>query len=240
MQQRNVPASGPSYWGALIVASALGCNLGDMVSHNLHLGHQNGVLPVLCLFALILLAERLSGLVSVAFYWLAILALRTVATNLGDLLTHELHLTFPVAIAAMALVLLPLVWLAARRGGGQSGLPPNDLLYWATMLVAGTLGTVIGDCFADDVGLGDGGAAVLQSVILAGMLALRGRPGFATIGYYWACIVGVRAAGTSIGDALASRHALGLGLPLSAGLTATLLVIVLVATHSRAAKPAQP
>ncbi len=48
MRQRSVPPTTPRTWAALAAASVLGTNLGDLVSHTLHLGHLRG-LPVLAL-----------------------------------------------------------------------------------------------------------------------------------------------------------------------------------------------
>ena len=43
-----------------------------------------------------------------------------------------------------------------------------DTAYWASMLLAGTLGTVMGDYFSHNLHLGDGIGAVVLSVVLGG------------------------------------------------------------------------
>lgn len=242
MKIAHMPETGPRYWAGLMAASVFGANMGDFFSHNLHLGHVAGLPPLALLLAVILLAERRVTTGGEAFYWLAIVTLRTAATNLGDLLTHDLKLGFPLAMSMMALLLAGILLFSrlvarlvpARRAPEQEaarlrGMPATDLFYWAAMLTAGTLGTDIGDYVADMLGLGVGGGTILLGAALAALLALRGIGGLTATWFYWLTIVAVRSAGTTAGDWTAGRHGLALGLPLSTALTgAALLVLLLV------------
>ena len=128
MRTRHVPRTGPRYWSALSVASVFGANMGDFVSHDLHGGHWRGLGPLALLFALILGAEARSlrhaqavpeSGWGEAYYWLAIVTLRTAATNLGDLATHDFHLSFPLTVAGLAMVLAALVALARRSSAAR-------------------------------------------------------------------------------------------------------------------------
>ncbi len=204
MHSRNVPPTGPRYWTIISLASVFGANLGDFVSHNLHMGHVRGLGPLALVLAALLLLERRSTRPTEAYYWLAIVTLRTAATNLADLATHDLRLGYGWVIAGLAAILLAL--LATARRSTPDGVPVTDARYWAAMLTAGTLGTAIGDALADDVGLGVVVASVVLSVILAGLLVLRAR--LVSAASYWSTIVAVRSAGTTVGDFLA--HTLGL------------------------------
>ncbi len=239
MQARHVPRTEPRYWTALCLASVFGANMGDFVSHTLHLGHWRGLGPLALIFAVILLAERRSGRESPppsrrgeAYYWLAIVTLRTAATNLGDLATHDFRLTYPVVIAALAALLAALVFVARRQTGADpvpEGVPVTNTVYWAAMLVAGTLGTVGGDATSDALGLGAGWGSLVLIAILAAMLAWRAAPGGAGLVTYWLTVTAVRTAGTTVGDFTAFRHGLDLGLPLSTAVTGVLLAGVLLA-----------
>jgi uncharacterized membrane-anchored protein len=237
MQTRNVPATGPRYWTALSIASVFGANMGDFVSHNLHFGHARGLGPLAAIFALTLLAERRrhdqpGG--NQAYYWIAIVTLRTAATNLGDLATHDLGLPYPWVIAGLAGLLAVLLTLG--RGTARpdtAAVPVTDGRYWAAMLTAGTLGTVAGDYTADDLGLGVGLASILLGGAVAAMLALRGRPGWTGVASYWLTVVAIRSAGTTLGDFCAFSHGLGLGLAMSTSLTGALLVGVLSVSNRK-------
>jgi uncharacterized membrane-anchored protein len=204
--------------------------MGDFVSHTLHLGHWRGLGPLALIFAVILLAERRSGRESPppsrrgeAYYWLAIVTLRTAATNLGDLATHDFRLTYPVVIAALAALLAALVFVARRQTGADpvpEGVPVTN---------TGTLGTVGGDATSDALGLGAGWGSLVLIAILAAMLAWRAAPGGAGLVTYWLTVTAVRTAGTTVGDFTAFRHGLDLGLPLSTAVTGVLLAGVLLA-----------
>lgn len=239
MQTRNTPVLDTRYWVAISIASILGANLGDLFAHDLGLGHTAGLLPLAIAFLVILLAERFSGYTTEAFYWLAILTLRTAATNLGDFGTHDLKLSPPLLIAGLALLLV-IVWLFDRiRRSGETEedrpLGGTDAPYWLAMLVAGTLGTVLGDYLADEIGLGV--ACVVTVPVLAACVSARVRLRMSDRASYWAAIVAVRTAGTNVGDYFAFRRGLGLGLRLDAALMALVLLMVLLAWR-RAAAPA--
>ena len=220
MKSVNVPALGARYWAALVLASAFGANTGDFAAHDLHLGHALGLIPLAVIFGAILFAESRARVSTEAFYWFAIVTMRTAATNLADLLDHDLRLAPLAVIAALALALVALVF--SERGSlarldARDSVPDTDGRYWTTMLVAGVLGTALGDYAADDLGVGP--AAVADLLILAALLGLGLKAAFRVKAAYWLAVVAVRTAGTDVGDWLASHHGFGLGLPLSTTVT---------------------
>ncbi len=232
MRPTNIPAIGPRYWAALSAASVFGANSGDFASHVLHLGHVRG-LPLLALaFAGLLRAERRSGVRTEAWYWAAIVVLRTAATNLADLATHDLALPY-AGTAGVLGTLLVLLLLQPASGRGRGGPVSADGWYWAAMLAAGTLGTVIGDGVADGLGMGPGPASILLAAVLAAVLAVAGRSGWAAAAGYWGSVVAVRSAGTAAGDALAGAGGIGLGLPLSTACTGAGLAAILLLWRAR-------
>jgi uncharacterized membrane-anchored protein len=84
--------------------------------------------------------------------------------------------------------------------------------------------------------MGDAGAAILLSPIVA-LLFVAGRGGrLLMLPLYWTTVVMIRAAGTAVGDFLAGRHMLGL--PLSTAITGIAFIAVLVVWKS-AARPDQ-
>jgi uncharacterized membrane-anchored protein len=196
MRSRHTPSTGPRYWLAITVASVFGANLGDFVSHDLHLGHVRGLPPLALTFAALLWQERRSKTPTDVYYWLAIILVRTAATNLADLATHDLKLGFAWVIAGLTALLVLL--LVSRRPGAPAGMPATDRWYWAAMLTAGTLGTALGDGTADTIGLG--AASTSLAALLAAVLALRAQDRLATVQFYWVSVVAVRTAGTCWGD----------------------------------------
>lgn len=222
MQSKHVPALGVRYWTAVSMASVAGANLGDFLSHTLHMGHVRGLAPLALVLAGILLAERRARSGGEAYYWLAIVTLRTAATNLADFATHDLRLGYGWVIAGLAAALAAM--LEFRRGAQgraltQAGLPQTDGRYWTAMLIAGTLGTAAGDFVSDGLGFGAGPASLITLVVLAAVFTARARPEFAAGAFYWVAIVAVRTAGTTVGDWLAD------GLTLAASTAGSLILL---------------
>ena len=220
MQQYHVPFLGLRYWIALCLASIFGANMGDFFAHNLGLGHVAG-LPFLAIaFAIVFVLERFDRTAHEAFYWLAIVVVRTAATNLADFFAGDLRLPRPWVMAGLAAVLAlsvaaawQLSWRnAADKSDARGNLLRADYGYWLAMLIAGTLGTVMGDFFSHDLHLGNAAASIVLSALLAPFLVLGARQLLWSLPLYWTTIVMVRAAGTTVGDLLAARNALGLAL----------------------------
>ncbi len=94
---------------AILVASMCGANTGDFLSHNLHLGHWRGLAPLAAVFLLIVWAERRARIATEAYYWLAIIVLRTAATNLADLATHDFGLGYLLTDLGLTALLVGVV-----------------------------------------------------------------------------------------------------------------------------------
>lgn len=233
MHDRSVPPIDPRYWVCIGMASVFGTNCGDFVSRFLNLGHVSGLPPLAAFFAFILIAERFAPIRTEIFYWLAIVTLRTAATNIGDLITNELDIgSWPAIVGLIVLMLMTLMPDFLRPSPrpalaeGQHGIPVTNLRYWTTMLLAGTLGTVGGDLAADELGLGT--ACIVFVVVFAILVALRSLPPLSGKVGYWLAIAAGRTMGTDVGDFLAAGDRLGLGLPRSTLLTGMVLAVTVL------------
>ena len=217
------------------MASVFGANMGDFLASNLHLGHLRGV-PILAAIVLaILLLERRDNAEHEAYYWSAIVVIRTAATNLADLAISDLKLPWLAVMAGLAILLAA---GARARNGNQAQVLSTTWTYWLCMLIAGTLGTVVGDFTSFQAGLGLAKSSIVLSLILASVFYL-GRGWLQVILFYWLMVVLVRAAGTAVGDFFASK-AVGLGLPMSTALTGAALVATLMLWKERSLRRAAP
>lgn len=216
--------------------------MGDFFAHDLGLGHVAGLPFLAVAFAIVFVSERFDRTVHQAYYWTAIIIVRTAATNFADFACGDMKLPRVYVAAGLAALLAlavvaswQLVWRRlSEQGKAADGVLRADLGYWISMFIAGTLGTVLGDYCSHNLHLGDAGASVLLSPML-GLLFLVARGGLLrTLWFYWLTVVMVRAAGTAVGDLVASRGALGL--PLSTLVTGVLFVGLLVAWK----EPARP
>jgi uncharacterized membrane-anchored protein len=195
------------------------------------------LVPLALVFSVILVAEHRLRTATETYYWLAIVTLRTAATNLGDLLTHDFQIPYPWAMAGLAAALGAVqfaerAWAPRHPNEIVTGIPNTNLFYWTTMLIAGTLGTAAGDYVADVLGLGVGPGSVVLCALLAVALSARGLLGLIGRPYYWGTVVVVRSAGTTVGDWFAGRHGLALGLPISTAAWAVALFALLLLNGS--------
>jgi uncharacterized membrane-anchored protein len=178
-----------------------------------------------------------------AYYWLAIIVLRTAATNLADLGTHDLKLGYMLCMAALAGLMVVMLLIDRARGvapvgvAGADGrwrtLPATDTSYWITMLAAGTLGTAAGDWVADETPLGLGYGSLVLVIGLVAIWFVSDRFGGMAKPWYWLTVVAARTAGTTLGDLLASRRGLGLGLVVSTICTSLLLAGIVILWRNR-------
>lgn len=222
--------AGLTFWLAMFMASAFGTNLGDFWVDGLALDRLSSFASLASVCVAAIWGDSRLGRRTEGFYWIAIVALRAAATNLADFLTHDLGVSYPLAIVILGGATL----LAGRfTRPGSGGSPVIDRWYWAAMLAAGVFGTAAGDLASHTLGL-YAAAAVLLTV-LAAMFAAGRRLPSGTMAY-WCVVLAERSAATPVGDALASRHGMGLGLPLAMACTggAFLMALLLRRTaHAR-------
>ena len=252
MRYANVPAIDARYWTAITLASILGCNLGDCLSFYAHWNHWIGLAPLAVVFGALVFGERQSARATEAWYWAVVIVLRAGATNLADLATHTFEWPYPSVILGLAVLQTLVVWPVLPRllsaGTNGMGRPAANAWYWLSLLTAGTLGTAIGDCTAEQLHLGTGYGTLVLGAIFAVVLAIGGRSQWTTKAAYWIPLIAVRAAGTTAGDWLAFRddpglnNGLHLGLPFSTALSCALFLATLFLwktslTEKQVAKP---
>ncbi len=233
MYRKHVPSMGARYWAALTLVSIFGANLGDFAARDLHLGHALGLAPMAILLAGVFVFERRDHSWNQMYYWLAIIIVRAAATNLGDLLASDFKLGRPLAAGFLTVLLLVVLFVGSFYASvderaelkSPDELPRTGIEYWTAMLIAGTLGTVLGDYTSFGLGLGTRYASLVLDILLAVVFLAGGMRLFAITLYYWFTIVVVRTAGTAMGDYLAGKE-IGIGLELSTLLSGLAFVLV--------------
>jgi uncharacterized membrane-anchored protein len=119
--------------------------------------------------------------------------------------------------------------------------PKVEIFYWVTILLSNTLGTALGDFFADDSGLGYEGTAVVFVVALALVAIAYFRSNASHTLLFWSAFILTRPLGAATGDLLTKPFANG-GLNLgriSSSLVITIFIVgcVLFASQRAANRP---
>jgi uncharacterized membrane-anchored protein len=255
---RALPLINSKYWIALIAASIFGTNTGDMISEYFHLGNIAGLPYLAVLLAAIFLLQRISPWANAAYFWIAIIVIRTAATNIADL-THALGIWgVGAAVGLLAAFVLAVRHYKKRVELGRSEIatPQVDSFYWLTMALAGIVGTLIGDLSSVAFGFASYGIAyltgltagafefswmqtghVIGTVVFGSMIAfMLSRYSWSQLTkpyQYWTLLALIRTGGTAAGDYIAHT---GLGLYNSTVLTgfcfATLILVFYVIEKS--------
>jgi uncharacterized membrane-anchored protein len=231
MQPIHLPTLGARYWIALCLASIFGANMGDLFARNLGLGHVAGLPFLAVALAIVIVAERFDRIQHEIYYWIAIIIVRTAATNFADFAAGDLMLPRVWVMAGLTVLLVAALWLTwqfawRRLANKTDNVLRADIGYWICMFIAGTLGTVIGDFCSHNMHLDDAGAAILLSPIVAALFLIGRQGPLRLLPFYWLTVVAIRAAGTAIGDLVSGRNMLGL--PLSTAVTGILFVALLL------------
>ena len=239
MRFGSVPDVDARYWTVMTLASIFGCNTGDDCSFYAGWNHWIALAPLALIFAALLFGERRSAAQTQAWYWAAVIVLRTAATNLADLATHTFSVPYAKVILLLAVLQTLVTWPATPRllaaQADQPGRPATDGWYWLSLLTAGTLGTAAGDWVAEELHLSTGYGTLLLGFVFVLLLAAGRRTRWTSKVAYWPAVIAVRAAGTTAGDWLAFRedpglhNGLHLGLPLSTALSGALFLACLLA-----------
>jgi uncharacterized membrane-anchored protein len=177
MQSNHLPMLNARYWSALCLASIFGANMGDLCARNLGLGHVAGLPYLAIALALVMIVERFDRMQHQSYYWIAIIIVRTAATNFADFAAGDMKLPRLWVMAALLVLLVAAVWLSWKfiwqhRSVKSESVLRADLAYWTSMFIAGALGTVMGDFCSHNMHLGDAGAAILLSPVVAVLLGV--------------------------------------------------------------------
>jgi uncharacterized membrane-anchored protein len=231
----KVPEVTLLFWLIKIAATTLGETAGDAVTMSMNLGYLVGT----AIFALVFLVT-LAGQVSArrfhpALFWIVIVATTTVGTTLADFCDRSLGIGYAGGSSILFVLLMgSLMWW--RHALGSVAIDRIDsrkaeLFYWATILFSQTLGTALGDWFADPetgLGLGYEGSALVFGVALAVVAALYLWTRVSRTALFWAAFILTRPLGATVGDFLDKPIASG-GLALSRYSASAALAALIVA-----------
>jgi uncharacterized membrane-anchored protein len=192
------------FWIMKIAATTLGETSGDLLSMTMNLGYAVSSIILFGFFLVTVIPQLVAKKYHPILYWSVIISTTMVGTTISDYMDRTLHLGYVEGSAILLSILLAI--FAFWRFSGQ----PLDvkkiksfkaeLLYWIAILVSNTLGTAVGDFFADTSGFGYAGSAEL----VGGVLALAALAAYFTkipkVFLFWLAFVLTRPFGATFGD----------------------------------------
>ena len=224
----KVPEVTLAFWVIKIMATTVGETGADYLTVHVGLGAAitGGIMAGL-LVAVLIVQTRARQYVPWV-YWLTVVLVSVVGTQITDALTDGLGISLYVSTPVFAVILAAVfaAWYAVERTLSIHSVTTarRELFYWTAILFTFALGTAAGDLATEALGLGfDVGVLVFGALIaaIAGAYYL----GVNAVLTFWLAYILTRPLGASLGDLLSqSRPNGGLGL----GTTGTSLVFLAV------------
>jgi uncharacterized membrane-anchored protein len=224
----KVPAVTLAFWIIKVAATTLGETGGDALSMTMQLGYGLSTAVFFCFFIATVAAQVLSRSFHPLLYWAVIVATTTAGTTMADYADRSLGIGY-VGGSLMLFTLLMIVlglWRVSLGSVSVDSIRSRkaEIFYWMTILFSNTLGTALGDYFADTSGLGYEGAAIVFTGGLALVAIAYFYTGLSRTLLFWSAFILTRPLGATLGDLLTKPIANG-GLNLSR-FSSTLIIAV--------------
>jgi uncharacterized membrane-anchored protein len=212
----KVPEVTLAFWVIKIMSTTVGETGADYLAVHVGLGTAvTGAIMASLLFAALLVQLRMRRYVPWA-YWLTVVLVSVVGTQITDALTDRLgvSLYLSTAVFAAALSATFAIWYAAERTLSIHTIVTTrrELFYWAAILFTFALGTAAGDLATEALGLGFRLGVVVCGGLIA-TIAIAYYLGANAVLTFWLAYILTRPLGASLGDLLSqAREYGGLGL----------------------------
>lgn len=226
----KVPEVTLAFWVIKIMSTTVGETFADFLAVDAGLGLGITSAVMAALLAVALVVQVRGRTYTPWIYWLSVVLVSIVGTQLTDILTDVLDVSLYTSTAVFSglLVVNFAVWYAVEKNLSIREIitPRRELFYWTTVLCTFALGTAAGDLATEALGLG----FTLGAMIFAALIALTGvawRYGLNAVPAFWVVYILTRPLGASLGDLLTQAHKYG-GLGIGATWTSVIFLCVIV------------
>ena len=227
----KVPEVTLAFWVIKIMSTTVGETGADYLAVHVGLGTAvtSGITVSLLLVALLLQLRTRRYVPWI--YWLTVVLVSIVGTQITDLLTDKLGISLYASTAAFSVVLAATfaVWYRTERTLSIHTIVTTrrELFYWAAILFTFALGTAAGDLATEALGLGFNVGVVAFGALIAAIAAAYYLGANAVL-TFWLAYILTRPLGASLGDLLSQARAYG-GLGLGTVYTSFAFLTVIVA-----------
>lgn len=227
----KVPEITLAFWIIKIMSTTVGETCADYLAVNAGWGQGLTRGLMMSLLAIALALQLRTRRYTPWIYWLTVVLVSIVGTQITDLLTDGLGVSLYVStgVFAVALAAIFAIWYRAEHtlSIGAIDSPKRELFYWAAILCTFALGTAAGDLATEALGLGFSLGAVVFGVLLA-LVYVAWSSGVNAVLTFWTAYILTRPFGASLGDLLTQSRSYG-GFGLGAAMTSVLFLSVIVA-----------
>ncbi|WJR76066.1 hypothetical protein [Bradyrhizobium sp. NP1] len=229
----KVPEVTLIFWTIKILSTTVGETGADYLAVHAGLGANWTMACMAALLVVALILQLRSSRYVPWIYWLTVVLVSIVGTQITDFLTDKLEVSLYVSTAAFACALAATfaLWYAVERTLSIRTIVTTrrELFYWAAILFTFALGTAAGDLATEALGLGFQLGVAVFAVLIA-FIAVFYQLGTNPVLSFWLAYILTRPLGASLGDLLSqSRNYGGVGLgTVHTSLVFLTVIIVLV------------
>jgi len=237
----KVPAATAAFWLVKILATTVGEVGGNLLSMDWNLGYLEATAILGSTFVALCFLQVRARRFHSSLYWATIVASTTAGTTLADFATRSIGLGYSGgSLLLFGLVLVSL--LSWKRALGHVSADQIDdrrteVFYWVTITFSQTLGTALGDWFADTAGFGYGGSALIFGAIMLVLLGLHVARAANGVLLFWAAFILSRPLGAVVGnffDKPLDHGGLAMSRPMIVAVITLAMIVALVAFPQRA------
>jgi len=226
----KVPAITLSFWIVKILCTTVGETSADYLAFDAGLGQNLTRALMGTLLALALVMQLRSRRYTPWLYWLTVVLVSVVGTQITDLMTDGLGISLYASTPAFAL-LLAVIFAAWWRTEHTLSIHDiqtrrRELFYWAAILCTFAMGTAAGDLATEALHLGFARGAIAFGSLIA-ITWLAWRLGGNAVLTFWIGYILTRPFGAALGDWLTQAHSDG-GLGMGALWTSALFLGVIL------------
>src|ERR1700726_226803 len=212
----KVPEITLAFWIIKIMSTTVGETGADYLAVHVGLGTAITGGIMLALLVAALLAQLRARQYVPWRYWLTVVLVSVVGTQITDFLTDKLEVSLYVSTAVFALILAAIfaIWYAIERTLSIHTIVTRrrELFYWAAILCTFALGTAAGDLATEALMMGFNLGVLAFGALIATITAAY-HLGANAVLTFWIAYILTRPLGASLGDLLSqSRPNGGLGL----------------------------
>jgi uncharacterized membrane-anchored protein len=227
----KVPEVTLYFWVIKILCTTVGETASDYLATNLNLGLTKTTFITGALLIATLVAQfRLRRYVPVV-YWLAVVLISVVGTQITDNLVDNYNVTLPTTTTIFSIVLALVFagWYASERTLSIHTIytTRRESFYWLTVLFTFALGTAAGDLTAERLNVGYAWSVVLFAAVIAAVAVAHYRFKLNAVLAFWIAYILTRPLGASMGDLLSQARSVG-GLGLGTTVTSIIFLLAIL------------
>ena len=226
----KVPAVTLSFWVIKIMSTTVGETGADFLAVNAGWGQGMTRAVMGALLAAALFTQLRTRRYTPWIYWLTVVLVSVVGTQITDLLTDGLGVSLYVSTSVFAVALAAIFavwyWLERTLSIHDIVTRKRELFYWLAILCTFALGTAAGDLATEALGLGFTWGALSFGALIAATYAAWRIGGNAVL-TFWIGYILTRPFGAALGDLLTQAKTYG-GLGMGAMWTSALFLTVIV------------